>query len=129
MNYIWYQTLNKPPFTSPSDIFTPVWVILYIMMFLSFIYFLFTKTDKDKTQGIALFLTQLILNLLWSPIFFYWKNLSLSVLIIVLLVAFILATVISFSKISKISALLLIPYFLWVCFATYLTFGFMVLNT
>jgi len=95
---------------------------------LSFVLFLTAKTDYDKTQGIALFLTQLILNLLWSPVFFYWHNLELSLIIIVLLVAFTLATIVSFYKISPLASFLLIPYFLWICFATYLNYGFMVMN-
>jgi len=128
MNLTWYETLNKPAFTPPASVFAPAWAVLYTFMFISFVIFLVTKTDEDKTQGIALFLTQLIFNMLWSPVFFYWKNLSLSLIIIVLLLAFLLATIISFFKVSKIAALLLIPYFLWVCFATYLNYGFMIMN-
>ena len=128
MDLNWYDTLNKPAFTPPSNLFAPAWVILYLMMFASLVLYMTTKTDKDKTEGIALFLTQLILNLLWSPVFFYWHNLSLSLVVIVLLLAFIFANIISFYKVSKIAAYLLIPYFIWVCFATYLNYGFMVLN-
>ena len=128
MDLTWYDTLNKPTFTPPSGVFAPVWGILYVMMFLSFVLFLTAKTDSDKTQGIAIFLTQLILNFLWSPVFFYWHNLALSLIIIVLLIAFTIATIISFYRISPFSSLLLIPYFLWICFATYLNYGFMVMN-
>ena len=128
MNLTWYETLNKPAFTPPSQIFAPAWIILYTMMFAALIFFLKAKTDLDKTQGTALFLAQLIFNMLWSPVFFYWKNLSLSLVIIVLLAIFIIATIISFFKVSKFSAILLIPYFLWVCFAAYLNYGFMLMN-
>ncbi len=128
MNLTWYETLNKPAFTPPASVFAPAWAILYIFIFISFVIFLVTKTNEDKTQGIALFLAQLIFNMLWSPVFFYWKNMSLSLVIIVLLLSFLLATIISFFKISKIAALLLIPYFLWVCFAAYLNYGFMIMN-
>lgn len=128
MDLNWYNTLNKPVFTPPSEIFAPAWTVLYALMFLSLVLFFTAKTDIDKTQGTALFLTQLILNLLWSPIFFYWHNLSLSLIIIVLLLAFTLTTIVSFYKISAIASFLLIPYFLWICFATYLNYGFMIMN-
>lgn len=128
MDLSWYETLNKPAFTPPANIFTPAWAFLYTTIFISFILFMTKKTECDKTKGIALFLAQLIFNMLWAPVFFYWKNLSLSLVIIVLLIAFLLATIIYFFRISKLAAILLIPYFLWVCFATYLNYGFMIMN-
>ena len=128
MDLTWYDTLNKPAFTPPSSVFAPAWTILYIMIFLSFVIFMMAKTSQDKAIGIWLFFTQLLLNFLWSPVFFYWKNISLSLVIIILLLAFLVLTVISFYKISKLSAFLLIPYLLWICYATYLNYGFMVMN-
>ena len=128
MDLTWYNTLNKPAFTPPSWVFAPAWTVLYIMIFLSFVVFMVTKTEQDKTLGIWLFLTQLLLNFLWSPVFFYWKNISLSLVIIILLLAFLLLAIINFFKVSKLSAILLIPYFLWICYAAYLNYGFMMMN-
>ena len=128
MDLTWYNTLNKPFLTPPPDLFAPAWTILYTLIFLALVLFLTAKTDFDKTLGLTLFLTQLILNLLWSPAFFYWHNLQLSLLIIILLIISIIATIISFYKISNIASYLLIPYLLWVCFAAYLNFGFMIMN-
>lgn len=128
MDLNWYNTLNKPAFTPPSWVFAPAWTVLYIMIFLSFVVFMVTKTEQDKTLGIWLFLTQLLLNFLWSPVFFYWKNISLSLVIIILLLAFLLLAIINFFKVSKLSAILLIPYFLWICYAAYLNYGFMMMN-
>lgn len=128
MDLNWYNTLNKPAFTPPSFVFAPAWAILYLMIFLSFVVFMVTKTEQDKTLGIWLFLTQLLLNFLWSPVFFYWKNISLSLVIIILLLAFLLLAIINFFKVSKLSAILLIPYFLWICYAAYLNYGFMMMN-
>lgn len=128
MDLTWYDTLNKPAFTPPSWVFAPAWTILYLMIFLSFMIFIMTKTMQDKTLGVSLFLVQLILNFLWSPVFFYWKNITLSFVIIILLLGFLLMTIINFYKISKWSAILLIPYFLWICYATYLNYGFMMMN-
>ena len=128
MDLTWYDTLNKPAFTPPSWVFAPAWTILYLMIFLSFMIFIMTKTMQDKTLGVSLFLVQLILNFLWSPVFFYWKNITLSFVIIILLLGFLLMTIINFYKISKWSAILLIPYFLWICYATYLNYEFMMMN-
>ena len=128
MDLTWYNTLNKPAFTPPSWVFAPAWTVLYLMIFLSFMIFIMTKTTQDKTLGVGLFLVQLILNFLWSPVFFYWKNITLSFVIIILLLGFLLMTIINFYKISKWSAILLIPYFLWICYATYLNYGFMMMN-
>ena len=128
MDLTWYNTLNKPAFTPPSWVFAPAWTVLYLMIFLSFMIFIMTKTMQDKTLGVSLFLVQLILNFLWSPVFFYWKNITLSFVIIILLLGFLLMTIINFYKISKWSAILLIPYLLWICYATYLNYGFMMMN-
>lgn len=128
MDLNWYNTLNKPPLTPPSEIFAPVWGIIYILIFLSFFIFMSAKTDKDKKSGAGFFLIQLLLNFSWSPVFFYLHNIPLSLIIIILLMVFLILTIISFYKISKVSAYLLIPYLIWICFAAYLNLGIMVLN-
>ena len=121
MDLSWYRTLNKPPLNPPSEIFAPVWAVMYTLIFLSFSIFMFTKTDADKRPAITFFVIQLLLNFSWSPAFFYLHNIPLSFIIIIL-------TIISFYKISKISAYLLIPYLIWVSFAAYLNFSIMILN-
>lgn len=128
MDLNWYNTLNKPPLTPPAWIFAPVWGIIYILMFLSFFIFMSAKTDKDKKSGAGFFLIQLLLNFSWSPVFFYLHNIKLSFIIITLIIIFLILTINSFYKVSKISAYLLIPYLVWICFATYLNFGIMMLN-
>jgi len=128
MNLNWYNTLNKPFFTPPAKIFMPAWIILYILIFTSLILYMNVKTFENKTPGYIAFIIQLILNLSWSPVFFGMNNIELSFAIIVLLLIAIIFTIIFFYRISKIAAMLLIPYLLWVIFATYLNFGIMKLN-
>ncbi len=128
MDLNWYNTLNKPVWNPPAEIFGPVWAFMYTLIFISFSIFMFTKTEKNKKTGISLFLIQLLLNFCWSPAFFYMQNIELSFVIIIILLIFILLTVLSFYKISKIASLLLVPYLLWVCFATFLNFELMILN-
>ena len=128
MDLTWYETLNRPPFTPPAWVFAPAWTILYTMMFVSLFLVIRKKTFENKTSAIILFLTQLLFNFLWSPVFFYWHNIKLAFIVIILLLIFLVATIAFFYRISKISAFLLIPYLLWICFAIYLNFGFMLMN-
>ena len=129
MDLTWYETLNRPPFTPPAWVFPPAWTILYTMMFVSLIIVIRTKTLENKTNAIILFLTQLLFNFLWSPTFFYWHNIKMAFVIIILLLIFLVLTIAFFYRISKLSAFLLIPYLLWICFAIYLNFGFMIMNS
>lgn len=128
MDLTWYETLNRPPFTPPAWVFAPAWTILYTMMFVSLFIVIREKTFENKTNAIILFLTQLLFNFLWSPTFFYWHNIKMAFVIIILLLIFLVMTIAFFYRISKLSAFLLIPYLLWICFAIYLNFGFMVMN-
>lgn len=129
MDIIWYETLNKPNLTPPSWVFTPAWIFLYILILFSIITYAFTKTAKNKTAGYVFFGIQMILNLLWTPAFFHFQNIRLSLVIICLLMIFIILTIIAFYKVSKIAAALLVPYIIWVGFAIYLNYGIMILNT
>lgn len=127
-NLNWYETLNKPLLTPPEWIFTPVWSILYVCMGISL--FLLLKKDfkKEKILALVLFITQLGLNFLWGPMFFGYKNIFAALIIVLMLAVTLFSTILEFKKHSKIAAYLLIPYFLWVCFATYLNFGFWLEN-
>ena len=124
----WYNTLNKPIITPPAGVFAPVWVILYILMGLSFYFFISKGFSKGKIFPTILFAIQLLLNIIWSPIFFALQNIGLALIIVILMWFSILLTIFTFYKYSKLASLLLIPYFLWVTFAVYLNIGFWVLN-
>ncbi len=128
MNLQWYNTLNKPFLTPPAKIFMPAWMVLYILIFTSLLLYMNAKTTENKTLGYIAFIIQLILNFSWSPVFFQFQNIGLSFIIILLLTISIIVTIIYFSRVSKISAILLIPYLLWVIFAMYLNYGIMKLN-
>lgn len=121
-NLDWYATLNKPKFNPPNWIFAPVWCILYCLIFLSLAIFIFNSSIPQRTIPLTIFIIQLILNFSWSPIFFGAKKLGLALIICILLCLSIIALIISFFSISKLAAILLIPYLIWVCFALYLNF-------
>ncbi|MDD5639768.1 MAG: tryptophan-rich sensory protein [Candidatus Pacebacteria bacterium] len=123
-----YLSLTRPVFAPPSWIFAPVWTILYIMMGIS-LYFVWEKRKEHKINtALTLFFVQLFLNFLWTIIFFRWNNLSLAFYEIFILLLTIVFTIFYFKKISKMAAYLLVPYALWVFFATILTFSIFYLN-
>jgi len=126
--YGWYATLNKPAFNPPSWIFGPVWMCLYLLMSLS-LFFVWRKAmTKDVKIGLKLFAIQLLLNMLWSLLFFGFQSPLAGLVDIILLFAAILFTMISFFKISRVAAILLIPYLLWVAFASVLNYQIWILN-
>jgi len=119
----WYATLIKSPLNPPNWVFAPTWNILFVLMGMAA--FLVWKKGLNKKEvriALIVFLVQLILNVLWSVIFFGLHNLGLAFLEIIVLWLAILITIIVFYKISHGAAYLLIPYILWVTFAAYLTF-------
>jgi tryptophan-rich sensory protein len=125
----WYQQINKPELIPPNSVFGPVWTILYLLMGIALYLVVESKAkQEDKNRAYLIFGIQLILNLLWSIIFFTMHRLlSASAEIIILWIAIIL-NILSFWKVSKTASLLLIPYLLWVTFASYLTIAVWVLN-
>lgn len=124
---VWYYNLTKPPLAPPDWIFPPVWSILYFSMLVALLLYLF-KPAQNKKSDYIYFIAQLFLNLLWAPVFFYLKNMFLALIVIILLDIFVILTIKSFYKVSKISGLILIPYLIWILFATYLNIGYLLLN-
>lgn len=122
---VWYIELQKPGFNPPSWVFGPVWAILYLLMGIS-LYLIWI--DKFNKPAFIAFGVQLFLNVLWSIIFFGMKLPLLAFIEIIILWAAILTTMIYFYRLNKISAYLLIPYLLWVSFATVLNFFIFYLN-
>lgn len=118
-NSEWYQSLVKPSFQPPSWIFGPVWTILYIMIGIAL-----AKVWNTKNQG--LFIFQLVLNLLWSPMFFRYHRVDLALLDIALLWINLLALIYQSNQLVR---LLLTPYFLWITFAGILNYQIYILNT
>ena len=122
-NFMDYEYLIKPPFAPPKIVFPIAWSIIYILMGIA--YFIYRKKSDDKNY---IYYIQLIVNLLWSIIFFVFKWRFVSILWILLLDALIIYTMKSFKKYSKIPSYLFIPYLIWCLFATYLTIGIYILN-
>ena len=125
---VWYAGLNKPSFNPPDWIFGPVWITLYVMMGISF-FIIWIKNDIPNFRFLlSLFILQLSLNSLWSIIFFGLKSPGFAFLEIVILWLAIFMCVIYFYKVSKLSSLLLLPYLLWVSYASVLNYSIWRLN-
>ena len=126
----WYATLNKPSFTPPNWLFAPVWTTLFVLMGIS-AFLVWRKGLNNRQVKIALgiFGVQLILNILWSAMFFGLRSPIAGLIEIVILWIAILLTILIFLKISMTAALLFIPYILWVSFAAVLNFSLWRLNS
>jgi peptide-methionine (R)-S-oxide reductase len=124
----WYPTIIKPSWNPPSWIFGPVWTTLYIMMGIAF-GLVWNSNHPDRKRAMALFVLQLILNLIWTPLFFGLHLLGWSFVEIIVLFLTLFVTIMKFSRINRTSAWLLVPYLLWVGFATVLTGTIWYLNT
>lgn len=124
----WYKTLNKPSFNPPNWLFSPVWTILFILIGISF-YLVWKKNfGNNRNIAIGVFLFQIILNFLWSLLFFGLRNPLFALIEIVILWIVILINTITFYRISKVAGILLIPYLIWVSFATILNYFIFKLN-
>jgi len=119
----WYATLTRPSFAPPNWLFGPVWTILYTLIGIS-LYLIWTSKKGD----LKLFLFHLFLNAIWSPIFFGAKNLGLALLVIILMDITLVVIIKNFYKLNKFAAIVLIPYLMWISFATILNFSFWQLN-
>jgi len=118
----WYALLSKPTFSPPNWLFGPVWTILYTLIGIS-LYKIWIKKGDLK-----LFAFHLVLNAIWSPIFFGLKNLGLAFLIIMMMDTTLIIIIKRFLKIDRIAGYLLIPYLLWISFASLLNYSIWKLN-
>jgi len=125
----WYASINKPSFTPPNGVFGPVWIILFFLMGLA-AFIVWSKGWKNKAVkgALTLFMIQLILNIVWSILFFGLHSPLAAFIEIIVLWVMILLTMIAFFKISWTAGVLLLPYILWVSFASVLNFAIYRLN-
>lgn len=125
----WFSSLNKPSWNPPAYLFGPVWTTLYLLMGISL--WLVWKSNAPETQKLRAELTfalQLFLNFMWSILFFNIHSPALAFVDIVLMIVAILMTIGRFARISRLAAWLLVPYLMWVCFATVLNYRIWAMN-
>jgi benzodiazapine receptor len=116
-----YAQLSKPSWAPPAGVFGPVWSALYALMGVAA--WLVWRSPGRKGLALGLFGAQLAANALWSWLFFAWHRGALAAVEVLVLLALIVATVVTFWRSSRLAALLLVPYLLWVSFASALTWA------
>lgn len=116
-----YVQLNLPSWAPPSSVFGPVWSTLYALMGIAA--WLVWRTGEGTLRALQLFVAQLVVNALWSWLFFAWHQGALAFIDVLLLFGLIAAMLVSFWRFSRLAAVLLVPYILWVGFAAVLTFA------
>ena len=125
----WYATLQKPSFSPPAWVFGPVWTTLFILMGIAL--FIVVKDGIGTVpvrHAVAFFAAQILVNTLWSFVFFGLRSPFLGLIDILLLVVLIAGTMVTFYRVSKVAAWLLAPYLCWVSFATAVNAAVWVLN-
>jgi tryptophan-rich sensory protein len=124
----WYQTLLKPDIQPPGWVFGVVWPTLYLMMGLALAMVLNAPGARDRNVAIALFLSQFVINLTWSPIFFGAHQVTAAFFIILVMLGVAIATTFVFARVRKAAAWLMVPYLVWISFAAILNFQIDKLN-
>ena len=122
----WYDSLEKPSTNPPGWVFGPAWTALYFLMGIA--RYLVAKDTDGAGNATRLFDLQLVLNAAWTFVFFGGRSVFGGVAVILALWVAIVATIVAFARVSRRAALLLVPYLLWVSFATYLNVAIWRLN-
>lgn len=123
----WYPTLAKPPYNPPAWIFAPVWTTLYTMMAVS-VWMVWKSPSLTRHKAIGIFLIHLALNLVWSLLFFGMQNPLFGLVDILALWLMVGVAIWMFWPISRWAGMLLVPYWLWVSFASVLNWQIWLLN-
>ena len=120
----WYKIINLPAWTPAGSVIGVVWTIIFVLATISalLVYNLVPK-GKKRRQVMYAFLVNAILNVLWSALFFGWHLVGLAIIEAVVLALSVLVLIIMIRLKSRAAAIMLYPYFAWVCFATYLTYS------
>jgi len=125
----WYDMLVKPSFNPPSWVFGPAWTLLYILMGISlYLVLMAWRKGTEVRIPLILFGIQLALNALWSFLFFGLQSPATGLAGILVLWVFIVATIVTFFRVSRPAAFLLLPYLAWVSFASLLNYAIFILN-
>jgi tryptophan-rich sensory protein len=122
----WYAALRKPPLNPPNWLFAPVWSLLYLGIAVAG--WLVWRTGRGVRVPLALWSGQLVLNATWSPLFFGLHRPGLALLDLGLLLVLVVSTTVAFFRVRPLAGALLVPYAVWVGFATYLNGGVWYLN-
>lgn len=124
-----YDSMMRPSFAPPAQVFPVVWSILYTLLGISL--FLVVKDGLDKPgvrDAVFYYAVSLVLNLLWTPIFFRWNLILFAAIWLIAMIIFAVITAYKFYNINKLAGIIMIPYILWLIFAFVLNIGYYFLN-
>jgi tryptophan-rich sensory protein len=124
----WFETLAKPSWNPPSWVFGPVWITLYTLMGIAAFLIWKRKQVSGAKSALVVYGIHLVFNSLWSILFFGLKNPGLAFAEILVLLILIIATIVMFLRINKWAGVMLLPYLVWVSFASYLNYTIWMLN-
>lgn len=124
----WFAALVKPAAYPPPLAFPIVWSALYVLMGLALAMVVAARGARWRSAAVAVFAVQFLLNLAWSPVFFGAHRITGGLVVIALLDLALAATIVLFHRVRPLAAWLLVPYLVWVLFATYLNWAFLEAN-
>ncbi len=124
----WYADLNKPPLTPPSWVFSPVWIVLYVSIAVAIFLYYRSPNKRGVPLTSAVLGLHLAANFVWTYLFFGLRSPALALADIIVLDVTLVLLIPRFRRARPAAGALLIPYLIWVLFATYLNFGILILN-
>lgn len=126
----WYGTLQRPAIAPPNWVFGPVWTTLFALIGVALwlVWRQAGESPRNVRVAAGVFAVHFAFNLGWSAAFFGLQEIGLGLAVILALWGLIVATMWAFARVDRRAGLLLVPYLLWVTFATYLNYQFWVLN-
>ena len=122
----WYSLINKPTFNPPSWVFAPVWTTLYLMMTIAI--WLFWHSRNREMNTIYIYFIHIVFNATWSIVSFGLQQILLALIVLIGLILIITILMLRFKRVNIVSYYLMIPYFLWCCYALVLNFNIFLLN-
>lgn len=125
---LWFSALVKPAVYPPPETFGIVWTVLYVLMGLAFAMVVAARGARARGFAVLAFIVQFALNLAWSPVFFGAHQITGGLFVIVALDVALIVTAVLFYRVRPLAAVLLVPYIVWVLFATYLNFALLEAN-
>lgn len=124
----WFAELAKPALYPPPAVFGIVWTVLYVLIGTALAMIVTARGARMRSAAVIVFGAQFALNLAWSPIFFATHQISAALVVIVLLDLTVMVTIVLFWLVRPVAGVLLLPYLLWICFATYLNYALLEAN-
>lgn len=124
-----YGSMNKPPLSPPAWLFPVAWTILYLMMGLaSYFVFVAESDSRSKWAALAVYCVQLLMNFMWSIVFFSWGQYLFAFVWLIIMWALVILCTVLYQRVDRLAACLMIPYIVWLTFAAYLNMGAYILN-